>query len=183
MGIDGWGGWDHPRSRGVYLEEDSALVDFLRSSPLARGLPGALAVTSAVGRILPARAGFTRSDSAGKRRSWDHPRSRGVYPQWPLVIRSTSGSSPLARGLHVLGFGSDDDSRIIPARAGFTPARPGTWPRPRIIPARAGFTRGPASRSRLRRDHPRSRGVYVAGVTWRVAPCGSSPLARGLRKG
>ena len=49
------------------------------SSPLARGLQRAAFVAEAVGRIIPARAGFTRVhlilvDGAG-----DHPRSRGVY--------------------------------------------------------------------------------------------------------
>ena len=50
----------------------------------------------------------------------------------------------------------------------------------RIIPARAGFT---ANRGRSpfgRRDHPRSRGVYLYAILpdWNVK--GSSPLARGL---
>ena len=50
----------------------------------------------------------------------------------------------------------------------------------RIIPARAGFTdpiRPPLIGSR---DHPRSRGVYVAVVRAAVRMRGSSPLARGL---
>ncbi|ERH20826.1 hypothetical protein HMPREF1979_03280, partial [Actinomyces johnsonii F0542] len=50
------------------------------------------------------------------------------------------GSSPLARGLRV------DD---------------GEWQGPqRIIPARAGFTPAPASPPPSKSDHPRSRGVY-----------------------
>ena len=72
-------------------------------------------------------------------------------------------------------------SRIIPARAGFTPPdQPHRRPRPdhprsrgvyiattteeraaeRIIPARAGFTLHLAGRLEQHEDHPRSRGVY-----------------------
>ena len=71
-----------------------------------------------------------------------------------------TGSSPLARGL--LGPHRRDrrDPRIIPARAGFTPARP---------------TPDPAAK-----DHPRSRGVYALSQIAGNLLEGSSPLARGL---
>mgnify|MGYP000877490690 CR=1 FL=1 len=51
-----------------------------------------------------------------------------------------------------------------------------------IIPARAGFTSVSLTACRIRRDHPRSRGVYLPDMA--LAPChvGSSPLARGLRQ-
>ena len=51
----------------------------------------------------------------------------------------------------------------------------------RIIPARAGFT--PAERNEIvdAEDHPRSRGVYGEVVGNAVVGVGSSPLARGLR--
>ncbi|ERH20713.1 hypothetical protein HMPREF1979_03283, partial [Actinomyces johnsonii F0542] len=52
--------------------------------------------------------------------------------------------------------------------------------RSRIIPARAGFTITPAGQRSMRRDHPRSRGVYKHGVMPILALEGSSPLARGL---
>ena len=70
------------------------------------------------------------------------------------------GSSPLARGLPAVTCGVTKRQRIIPARAGFTPSRP-------II--------GPAGQ-----DHPRSRGVYGAGLQGSRSSLGSSPLARGL---
>ena len=74
-----------------------------------------------------------------------------------------AGSSPLARGLRR--------------------RRPADQPGHRIIPARAGFTALPCWRGAGTGDHPRSRGVYrYLGATdsehW-----GSSPLARGLRRG
>ena len=73
---------------------------------------------------------------------------------------STSGSSPLARGLH----GQPASAR---------PAR-------RIIPARAGFTERWESALTGARDHPRSRGVYSISQSTAACMVGSSPLARGL---
>ena len=67
------------------------------------------------------------------------------------------GSSPLARGLLEPRPVNLGGARIIPARAGFTPASPAS----------------PA-------DHPRSRGVYVVGWLPKLGTRGSSPLARGL---
>ena len=93
-------------------------------------------------------------------RTEDHPRSRGVYrPSHPITVPS-SGSSPLARGLHR--------------------ARPRIGPAPGIIPARAGFTACPRGSRRRPRDHPRSRGVYSRRPPTARALGGSSPLARGL---
>ena len=72
--------WDHPRSRGVY--ESAPLPTRARggSSPLARGLPGAVHHGPRMAGIIPARAGFTGCDAPGSRVPQDHPRSRGVYP-------------------------------------------------------------------------------------------------------
>ena len=90
----------------------------------------------------------------------DHPRSRGVYSQVGALMIWRLGSSPLARGLRRLVDAGHHGFRIIPARAGFTPAlAPPSSPRP---------------------DHPRSRGVYRCSHSVRPSPAGSSPLARGL---
>ena len=192
------------------------------SSPLARGLRDHQAEGRSVPRIIPARAGFT---PAGRRRSppkWDHPRSRGVYALIALSTRSASGSSPLARGLRRDHARRVHRRRIIPARAGFTrfvfwfcsyvwdhPRSRGVYshgpsrrfahvgssplarglrhgvhrPQPgrRIIPARAGFTDYGAGPEPRRRDHPRSRGVYLRPTPGGLRMSGSSPLARGLR--
>ena len=77
-------------------------------------------------------------------------------------MSTTGGSSPLARGL----------PRGFPAFA------PGT----RIIPARAGFTPAARDRPHHGQDHPRSRGVYLLRDADGNVIGGSSPLARGLRK-
>ena len=94
-----WAG-DHPRSRGVYHEEEAVPLAVAGSSPLARGL-----------RLLlrPRR-----------RMRPDHPRSRGVYESRLVRYGSHPGSSPLARGLRDHSARILAIRRIIPARAGFT---------------------------------------------------------------
>ena len=151
---------DHPRSRGVYHYLEDQWILKAGSSPLARGLPGALDSAEGHQGIIPARAGFTSGERPPYTPRPDHPRSRGVYSmRWPSHY-AQGGSSPLARGLR------------------------GTRPRRArdrgIIPARAGFTGLCFVRTFVRRDHPRSRGVYPASHGPRLCAAGSSPLARGL---
>ena len=74
-----------------------------------------------------------------------------------------TGSSPLARGLRHSTYQIVITVRIIPARAGFTPASSAS------VAASV--------------DHPRSRGVYTTSSTTRTERIGSSPLARGLPYG
>ena len=197
------GGWDHPRSRGVYRRAGDTTEGPLGSSPLARGLPMPCLSQMRRCRIIPARAGFTRA-----------------VPQAPVGVH---GSSPLARGLHEDARTMDPAPGIIPARAGFTadrgrvPAAARDHPRSRgvyefpdlqaaweagssplarglqavarditaaarIIPARAGFTRDHRLRRPVGPDHPRSRGVYTLPYGSVLRRQGSSPLARGLRQ-
>ena len=153
---------DHPRSRGVYPRCAASARPVLGSSPLARGLllPAALARVG-VG-IIPARAGFTPPWSRRWSTCPDHPRSRGVYIARFFTDQTEPGSSPLARGLPGAGDIGHGGCRIIPARAGFTPAQP--------------------ARRLIHRDHPRSRGVYAARCVSVRSGWGSSPLARGLRR-
>ena len=174
-------GSDHPRSRGVYAAVCVPASTSVGSSPLARGLPHVPPRVQDQSGIIPARAGFTLPGARAERPSRDHPRSRGVYGVRRPLQRLLSGSSPLARGLPRLHAGRVSRQRIIPARAGFTPARSqrrssGTdHPRSRgvytgqesdasdsswIIPARAGFTAWLCACRMGPRDHPRSRGVY-----------------------
>ena len=93
-------------------------------------------------------------------RSWDHPRSRGVYLTETFGADFFGGSSPLARGLRAMRRVGSFDTRIIPARAGFTAGE--------YLDMAVGM------------DHPRSRGVYVPRPLKRARTGGSSPLARGL---
>ena len=131
------------------------------SSPLARGLLNRLYEDAFAVRIIPARAGFTRTRTVRPGPTGDHPRSRGVYAMIRRRKLRVNGSSPLARGLRAPGPRSWRGTRIIPARAGFTPSRSSTG--------------SPG------RDHPRSRGVYGGTRGHSQALMGSSPLARGLQ--
>ena len=90
------------------------------SSPLARGLHEPVPAAHDLGRIIPARAGFTNGAGCDSRRQWDHPRSRGVYECGEEFIYLRRGSSPLARGLRLVLGASERAGGIIPARAGFT---------------------------------------------------------------
>ena len=173
--------WDHPRSRGVYLDQPVVVrnpVDHPRSrgvyggrfrvslwrvgsSPLARGLPRRSVVEFGQARIIPARAGFTGLGDECWQQHGDHPRSRGVYAATPRDSRSMPGSSPLARGLREAEPQEEHLRRIIPARAGFT----SYW--------RHAYD--------CETDHPRSRGVYTHSGVGILPGLGSSPLARGLR--
>ena len=114
-------------------------------------------------RIIPARAGFTSTTRRPSSRGSDHPRSRGVYPDRRFVGRVGEGSSPLARGLQLRVEPVCEGAGIIPARAGFT--------------LRVGPSDGDVP------DHPRSRGVYLREMARDPRVSGSSPLARGLRRG
>ena len=165
------GGWrrdslrppDHPRSRGVYGGIQRTWSSAWGSSPLARGLREREEYEEGGFGIIPARAGFTTHWTRRSGPTWDHPRSRGVYPVMSMRRTASSGSSPLARGLQS-PFEIKYDLR-------------------RIIPARAGFTLNPRFLMTVQRDHPRSRGVYsTAGPSPATGP-GSSPLARGLPDG
>ena len=137
---------DHPRSRGVYRPLDRRLPGREGSSPLARGLQRARRSRPTPRGIIPARAGFTRPRRRRGPRARDHPRSRGVYGTPPCSETSPRGSSPLARGL----LEQQVDQEI----------------EPRIIPARAGFTHLGDVGAVVRRDHPRSRGVYTRCGRW-----------------
>ena len=95
------GGPDHPRSRGVYGALDGAHGYCYGSSPLARGLRRFRDSDGLHLRIIPARAGFTSRSARASGPSPDHPRSRGVYVEFPCAGLLGSGSSPLARGLHL----------------------------------------------------------------------------------
>ena len=112
-------------------------------------------------RIIPARAGFTRSR--------------------PVTVSPTAGSSPLARGLRIHYSARGARDRIIPARAGFT------WSNPRNQTDRGGSS--PLARGLLYDNfflHHWSRIIPArAGFTFMIldfihSAAGSSPLARGL---
>ena len=172
---------DHPRSRGVYRRRSSVKRWRGGSSPLARGLPVLEPPGHLVLGIIPARAGFTIRLTYHSRPRTDHPRSRGVYVSVTRQEALPEGSSPLARGLPWRERIVTREDRIIPARAGFTTRCGPRRTTSGSSPLARGLRRAARSASRRRRDHPRSRGVYVLLTGQTDKPIGSSPLARGLR--
>ncbi len=72
---------------------------------------------------------------------WDHPRMRGEHAIIGLWNNSEAGSSPHARGAHLVRT----LHRLVEG----------------IIPACAGSTGGPARGLFLQRDHPRMRGEHL----------------------
>ena len=131
------------------------------SSPHTRGLPGARPRAGQPRGIIPAHAGFTWAPAHRERAAADHPRTRGVYAPALTGDGDGAGSSPHTRGLPTWGGVTFPYGGIIPAHAGFTPARR-WW-------------------CRRRRDHPRTRGVYMADHRRGGRASGSSPHTRGLR--
>ena len=131
-----------------------------------------------------------------------HPRSRGEHRGRPRGLTEGCGSSPLARGARPEGCAPDRGLRLIPARAGSTPADLSTMPWPdgssplargaqadavggrprrRLIPARAGSTPPTGGAHACHWAHPRSRGEHPTTGRHRYTVTGSSPLARGAR--
>ena len=111
---------DHPRSRGEYTHPDYLRPAVVGSSPLSRGIRCGSSASRVWVGIIPALAGNTRYLHRLDRDRSDHPRSRGEYRTWSTRSASSSGSSPLSRGIlggQCLGFLR---GRIIPALAGNT---------------------------------------------------------------
>ena len=111
---------DHPRSRGEHHIVGRQTADPLGSSPLARGARAVFGDRARGVRIIPARAGSTRSDPLTSAQSTDHPRSRGEHPTGPPTPVRHLGSSPLARGARAATHRRSAGRGIIPARAGST---------------------------------------------------------------
>ena len=195
---------DHPRSRGVYRTLCTRSVLDEGSSPLARGLLRIDGHEISVAGIIPARAGFTPPRTSPMSSRADHPRSRGVYspeprrpPTLPRIIPARAGftcdrrSESLLRKDHPRSRGVYSKTHFkLPGGRGSSPLARGLliadgtlgWA-VGIIPARAGFTRTVRPTVRGIRDHPRSRGVYAVVAAGAMIAGGSSPLARGLRRG
>ena len=174
----------HPRSRGEHIGAVYVSVSVVGSSPLARGtrfIPDALMQSSG---LIPARAGNTRLIRSRVSEMRAHPRSRGEHSSRRLVIPSSLGSSPLARGTLEAHPRASACFGLIPARAGNTHyVLYSHWWFHGLIPARAGNTTRRQNLASSYRAHPRSRGEHrLAALVGRLA-AGSSPLARGTLQG
>ena len=111
---------DHPRMRGVHLSQGPPSSLHPGSSPHARGpLIGFFGAISLL-RIIPACAGSTGGQYHRAPDGQDHPRMRGVHRPGVRTAGWCRGSSPHARGPHLLYHPGDAPPRIIPACAGST---------------------------------------------------------------
>ena len=90
---------DHPRSRGEYLFSGAMGIGNAGSSPLSRGILVKHCCMPLWGRIIPALAGNTVPATSSPLCNGDHPRSRGEYRSGDIWITTSSGSSPLSRGI------------------------------------------------------------------------------------
>ena len=129
------------------------------SSPRVRGKRGDDPVNVALLRIIPARAGQTRS---WRPRCWscpDHPRACGANHLQRHRLLFALGSSPRVRGKR---------QRQREGRA-----------RLRIIPARAGQTSCSARQVPASPDHPRACGANSLSESVASDASGSSPRVRG----
>ena len=110
-------------------------------------------------RIIPARAGQTRPPHTDWLSRPDHPRACGANLVGWQLANAVDGSSPRVRGKRCGAASVAPRVRIIPARAGQTPARP---PSPSLCP-----------------DHPRACGANNALPDNPMSMYGSSPRVRG----
>ena len=127
---------DHPRMRGEHNAYIVNVQPFLGSSPHARGARAERLLREAPGGIIPACAGSTYEVSNLGRVRRDHPRMRGEYSFQAHAGARKGGSSPHARGAHVVAHREGEHVGIIPACAGSTqPPPPPTslaWDHPRM---------------------------------------------------
>ena len=83
---------DHPRSRGEYEVTWKNPAFASGSSPLSRGIPGAIPSSGRPVRIIPALAGNTAMPQGTALVGADHPRSRGNRPLG--IIPALAGNTP-----------------------------------------------------------------------------------------
>ena len=149
----------HPRMRGERARTCAPLAACRGSSPHARGTRKFFALDFDKNRFIPACAGNAGGTGARWAAVPVHPRMRGERDaEAALMVRSV-GSSPHARGTHLLPDGR---------RCGH-----------RFIPACAGNARAARMRLRPMAVHPRMRGERCVGVGFVPINDGSSPHARG----
>ena len=112
---------DHPRLRGEYSGDSTAVAPLEGSPPLARGVLICKLIVVTISGITPACAGSTKYRTELIKFVQDHPRLRGEYTGLLMVGCSRIGSPPLTRGV-LFWFPPDFSTlRITPAYAGSTP--------------------------------------------------------------
>ena len=153
----------HPRRRGEHSFARPQSHRAHGSSPQARGTLHCLHALRRYPRFIPAGAGNTICSTSRTGSRAVHPRRRGEHSCAVSGWLFSFGSSPQARGTHLLSVSGVRECRFIPAGAGNTN---------RAAAARATCT-----------VHPRRRGEHVTIGFAGYSKDGSSPQARGTRHG
>ena len=108
----------HPRLRGELISLSDADLDFVGSSPLARGTQNSNLYSTTLIRFIPACAGNSLDTKKIEKGMPVHPRLRGELSLGIAANVLTNGSSPLARGTLMVAKAIKAIRRFIPACAG-----------------------------------------------------------------
>ena len=154
---------DHPRACGANGARPETRQKKHGSSPRVRGKHYATTASLTSGRIIPARAGQTTATIPRRAPRPDHPRACGANDGLTTLQLIECGSSPRVRGKLQFSDQPRWQDRIIPARAGQTPA-----------------ARHPGEHHA---DHPRACGANQAAAIAVQHAVGSSPRVRGKLAG
>ena len=149
----------HPRAGGENVKVRVLTPYEGGSSPRGRGKQKADAEALKQFRLIPARAGKTRSTPTDPWSCQAHPRAGGENYERKTGQPITAGSSPRGRG-------KPDEGTLCVVSV-------------RLIPARAGKTKRATRRAQPLRAHPRAGGENLAEQGWDVPALGSSPRGRG----
>ena len=159
--IDHWRARAHPRACGENWLLSIAPIPVSGSSPRVRGKRICQTHCVQHHRLIPARAGKTRVDRSSSKPGRAHPRACGENVGHHGEAQGAAGSSPRVRGKPVQPHACRIPQRLIPARAGKTPACP------RAAPGRGA--------------HPRACGENGSWGKRGTPRGGSSPRVRGKR--
>ena len=111
-------GWDHPRTRGEYIDMYKVALEVVGSPPHTRGILVAQRYRWRRDGITPAHAGNTSSICKRPSTPWDHPRTRGEYCVNAIVEIIKAGSPPHTRGIRTAPRRSDRSNTDHPRTRG-----------------------------------------------------------------
>ena len=110
----------HPRGHGEHIRSYLAACLHTGSSPWARGthVNQFLVVTGR--RFIPVGTGNTESTVSEVSSQAVHPRGHGEHIHLSIVAMGMRGSSPWARGTHIVNTPGNFHARFIPVGTGNT---------------------------------------------------------------
>ena len=153
----------HPRAGGENQYDGPVAVQAHGSSPRGRGKRVSARSNGDRARLIPARAGKTDRAHDGNQARTAHPRAGGENAFVVGATATVRGSSPRGRGKRASMIVTEDEGRLIPARAGKTARHPASGPRSTA--------------------HPRAGGENALACFAFACGGGSSPRGRGKRLG